>query len=94
MRERRRCQQQLLLHIRQMSDEARKALNILAYAEPNELSEVCELCRTLYLFVYMRIFWENGFDLYIYSIFFDNQKEFFFFLGMKRRNSDNPRPAC
>ncbi|CAG9537224.1 unnamed protein product [Cercopithifilaria johnstoni] len=36
MRERRRCQRQLLFHIRQMSDEARKALNILAYAEPNE----------------------------------------------------------
>uniref|UniRef100_A0A8R1XZT3 Uncharacterized protein n=1 Tax=Onchocerca volvulus TaxID=6282 RepID=A0A8R1XZT3_ONCVO len=36
MRERRRCQQQLLLHVRHMSDEARKALKILAYAEPNE----------------------------------------------------------
>ncbi|VDO24086.1 unnamed protein product [Brugia timori] len=36
MRERRRCQQQLLLHMRQISDEARKALNILAYAEPDE----------------------------------------------------------
>uniref|UniRef100_A0A1I7W2M2 Uncharacterized protein n=1 Tax=Loa loa TaxID=7209 RepID=A0A1I7W2M2_LOALO len=36
MKERRHCQQQLLLHIRQMSDEARKALNILAYIEPDE----------------------------------------------------------
>ncbi|VBB27075.1 unnamed protein product [Acanthocheilonema viteae] len=35
-KERRRCQRQLLFHIRQMSNEARKALNILAYAEPNE----------------------------------------------------------
>ncbi|VDM91415.1 unnamed protein product [Litomosoides sigmodontis] len=36
MNERRRCQRQLLFHIQQMSDEARKALSILAYAEPNE----------------------------------------------------------
>uniref|UniRef100_A0A0R3S6M8 Uncharacterized protein n=1 Tax=Elaeophora elaphi TaxID=1147741 RepID=A0A0R3S6M8_9BILA len=43
MRERRRCQRQLLFHIRQMSNEARKALNILAYAEPNERLKVSEL---------------------------------------------------
>ncbi|OZC08360.1 hypothetical protein X798_04560 [Onchocerca flexuosa] len=36
MRERRHCQQQLLLDVRHLSDEARKALKILAYAEPNE----------------------------------------------------------
>ncbi|KAM3727008.1 Protein PNG1 [Dirofilaria immitis] len=36
MSERRRCQRQLLLHVRRMSDEAQKALKILVYAEPNE----------------------------------------------------------
>ncbi|VDP12778.1 unnamed protein product [Onchocerca flexuosa] len=43
MRERRHCQQQLLLDVRHLSDEARKALKILAYAEPNEQVGVGEL---------------------------------------------------
>uniref|UniRef100_A0A915PIX3 Uncharacterized protein n=1 Tax=Setaria digitata TaxID=48799 RepID=A0A915PIX3_9BILA len=40
MNERRRCQRQLLLQMRQMSDEAQKALNILAYADPDEQFEI------------------------------------------------------
>lgn len=47
MTERRRCQRQFLFHVQQMSNEAREALNILAYAEPNERFGVSEFTQEI-----------------------------------------------